>query len=265
MNVENLYKGKGGYVFVSHSHLDIEQVRKIRNFLEDSGMEPILFYLRSMDCEDKEKLKTLKRLIFDEIDAREFFLYVNSKNAQVSEWVQEELAYIRKTHPDRITVVDLSDERDETEKTLSRMIRGMRIFISSSEHDRVLVNRLSDALTRHDFRVYDVRDALSIGDAWHESVSHTITDLAGEGFVIAVISRGSNRSHFFREELICALENKVPILPIVLDDYNALWELFVDVPALMNINSELISSKATDEEIERVVRDAIHMQRRYFR
>ena len=69
MDIENLYKGKGGYVFVSHSHLDIEQVRKIRNFLEDSGMEPILFYLRSMDCEDKEKLKTLKRLIFDEIDA----------------------------------------------------------------------------------------------------------------------------------------------------------------------------------------------------
>ena len=78
MNVEKLFEGKGGYVFVSHSHLDIEKVRKIRNFLESEGIEPILFYLRCMDGGDEQKIGALKKLICDEIDAREFFLYINT-------------------------------------------------------------------------------------------------------------------------------------------------------------------------------------------
>jgi len=40
--------GEGGYVFISHSHQDIEKVRKIRNEMEDQGFEPLCFYLKCL-------------------------------------------------------------------------------------------------------------------------------------------------------------------------------------------------------------------------
>ena len=64
MNIEKTFKGEGGYVFVSHSHVDVQDVRKIRNFLEQEGMEPILFYLRCMDGGTEEQIAMLKKLIF---------------------------------------------------------------------------------------------------------------------------------------------------------------------------------------------------------
>ena len=42
---DKLNKSKGGYIFLSHSHDDIEKVRKLRNMLEDEGFEPLCFYL----------------------------------------------------------------------------------------------------------------------------------------------------------------------------------------------------------------------------
>jgi len=264
MKVENLFEGKGGYVFVSHSHLDIEKVRKIRNFLEDEGMEPILFYLRCMDDGDEGKLLALKKLIFDEIDSREFFLYVESENAASSAWVREELAHIRATHPDRITVINISDNDIETEKMLSRMVRGMRIFISASRAECEIVERLTDALTARDFRVYDVKNLLRGGDLWSDTVSHTMTDLASEGFVIALVTKSSVRSRFFVEELRTALDNKVPILPVVVGDTYMLQDLFDDLPELQGLDLEMLSSDPTDEELTKVVNDAIQIQKGIF-
>ena len=37
---------KGGWVFISHSHQDIDLVRKIRNHFERLGFEPLMFYLK---------------------------------------------------------------------------------------------------------------------------------------------------------------------------------------------------------------------------
>lgn len=36
----------GGWIFISHSHLDIDIVRRIRNKLEDRGFEPLMFFLK---------------------------------------------------------------------------------------------------------------------------------------------------------------------------------------------------------------------------
>lgn len=263
MNVENLFEGKGGYVFVSHSHLDIEKVRKIRNFLEDEGMEPILFYLRCMDGGDESKLDELKRLIFDEIDSREFFLYVKSDNAATSAWVQEELAYIRATHPDRITVIDISDDELENQETLSRMVRGMRVFISSSSRDRELTERISNALEKRDFRVYDVKNSIRGGDLWNESLENTMAHLSREGFVIALITEASIRSRFFTDELAYAVKNKVPILPVVAGNSYVLFELMKTVPEIGRYQLENLSADPTDEEIEHVVKDAVEIQKRF--
>ncbi len=53
------------YIFVSHSHKDIDKVRLVRNYLEEKGAEPILFFLKSV-TDDNEVADLIKR----EIDAR---------------------------------------------------------------------------------------------------------------------------------------------------------------------------------------------------
>ena len=73
---------EGGYVFISHSHLDIDKVRILRNRMEEEGFEPLCFYLKCLTEEDE-----ITGLIQREIDAREWFVYVDSKNARNSDWV----------------------------------------------------------------------------------------------------------------------------------------------------------------------------------
>jgi hypothetical protein len=261
MDVEKLYQGKGGYVFVSHSHLDIENVREIRNYLEGKGMEPILFYLRCMDGGDEEQLEALKKLIFDEIDAREFFLYVNSENAAASKWVQDELAHIRATRPHCIASVDLGGDRAANTETLSRLVRGMRIFISASRRDRAVVQRLNDALIAHDFRVYDVEAGLSVGDSWAAQTERTISDLANEGFVIALVTESSLRSEFFLRELSMAISEGVPILPVVVDNAPLMF-LADKLPHLGGLQCVTLSAEPTDGEIDLLVQAAMDMKKR---
>ena len=74
-------------VFLSHSHKDIEKVRKIRDILEILGCEPLMFFLKCLDDNNGELEDFIKR----EIDARNVFLYCRSRNAEGSEWVQKEL------------------------------------------------------------------------------------------------------------------------------------------------------------------------------
>ncbi len=71
------------YVFVSHSHKDLHAVRLIRNYLEQKGAEPILFFLKSLSDNDE-----ITGLIKREIDARIWFIYCKSENAEQSEWLK---------------------------------------------------------------------------------------------------------------------------------------------------------------------------------
>ena len=75
MNFFDKFKksNKGGYIFLSHSHDDIDKVRKIRNHLEKDGFEPLCFYLKCLE-DDSEIEDLIKR----EIDAREWFVFINS-------------------------------------------------------------------------------------------------------------------------------------------------------------------------------------------
>lgn len=42
----------GAWIFVSHSHHDLEKVRQIRNYLESRGHNPLLFYLKCLTNND---------------------------------------------------------------------------------------------------------------------------------------------------------------------------------------------------------------------
>lgn len=64
-----------GYIFISHSHKDIEKVRQIRNDMENAGFDPLCFFLKCLTDEDE-----IEGLIKREIDSRELFVYIDSPN-----------------------------------------------------------------------------------------------------------------------------------------------------------------------------------------
>lgn len=116
------------YIFVSHSHQDIEKVRVIRNYLEGLGGEPILFFLLSQTDEDK-----ITTLIEQEIDARIWFLYCKSPNAELSTWVNTEISYARDAGKNNFLTIDLHEAVSDDlklnikyEKILSEYYEKMR-------------------------------------------------------------------------------------------------------------------------------------------
>lgn len=83
------------WIFISHSHKDINKARIVRNYLENisSSYEPLLFYLKCLndDCEIEDLIKR-------EIDARNVYIYLDSPNSKKSKWVQSERDYIESKH-----------------------------------------------------------------------------------------------------------------------------------------------------------------------
>lgn len=98
----NHWKNKSkGWIFISHSSQDYEDVKIVRNYLEESGFSALMFYLKSL--EDPMKSKLTQKLIDWEIEARNIFVLCNSKNAKKSTWVQDEIKYV-KSFPEKIYV-----------------------------------------------------------------------------------------------------------------------------------------------------------------
>ncbi|MBO5736848.1 MAG: toll/interleukin-1 receptor domain-containing protein [Clostridia bacterium] len=218
MDLEKCFKGEGGYVFVSHSHLDIKEVREVRNFLEDNGIEPILFYLRSMEHGGEEKIELLRSLIYEEIDSREFFLYLDSEHAKKSKWVQEEVNYIMQTAPEKVFTASLDGGVEGVKRSLKEFLRKMRVYISSSGADRALTARLKKALLASDFRVYEEEEFLSAGGSWFSTVKRTLKDISKEGTVVALLTERSIQSSYIKIELETALRYGGRVLPILVGD-----------------------------------------------
>ena len=145
---DKLKKSKGGYIFLSHSHDDIEKVRKIRNGLENKGFEPLCFYLKCL-TDDSEIEDLIKR----EIDAREWFIFANSENARKSKWVTMEREYITRTDSKKIITIDLDDEKDVAE-AINGILHNLRVYVSYSSRDNKIARRIKDKLEEKDYLVF---------------------------------------------------------------------------------------------------------------
>jgi len=49
-------KRTNGWVFLSHSSQDYEDIKIVRNYLEESGFSALMFYLKSLENPKKRKL-----------------------------------------------------------------------------------------------------------------------------------------------------------------------------------------------------------------
>ena len=213
MSDPNEKKGEGGYVFVSHAHKDIQEIRKIRNTLEEQGLEPICFYLRCLSDDDE-----IQDLIEREIDAREWFLLVDSKNARESNWVKTELAYIKRKNKKKLITVSL-DRKDEILPTLMRLAKSIRIFLSFSECDQSVAQAIYNECLKHDYKIFPTSNRTMDNV---EQLVDSLKEASERGCVVVILSEKalkSNESKYIIRELDYAvIMQHAKVLPIIVGD-----------------------------------------------
>ena len=197
-----------GYIFISHSHRDIEKVRQIRNDMENAGFDPLCFFLKCLSDEDE-----IEGLIKREIDSRELFVYIDSPNSRTSEWVRKEREYIDSVGNKKTVTINLEcyDSMQDISKLL---IRGLRVFISYAHRDAVLAFNIANKLREKEFQVLMDEGKYKSG----EMIAGMIEEAGKAGAVIALLSENSLHIQNVWDEITYARSLNSLIIPIVVGD-----------------------------------------------
>lgn len=206
------------WVFLSHSHEDYEKVRKVRDLLEDQHMRPLMFFLKCLNDHDE-----IDSLIKREIDCRTRFILCDSENARKSDWVKEEVRYIKSQ--DRIyETIDLDLPIDEIRKKLDDFKRKATLFISYNRENQYLAKTIYERLNKYDFYVYLDMMSMRSGDWYQANTISSLDKASYNGFIIALMNEKIlNENSFSRHELIRALchdkeNNRKSVLPFVMEN-----------------------------------------------
>ncbi len=231
-------KYDGGWVFISHSHLDIELVRRIRNYLEERGFEPLLFYLKCLNDDDE-----IEDLIRREINEREWFIYIDSKNSRNSRWVRSERDYISSLPGKKVFTIDLSQD---IMPQLKHITSQLQVFISYSADDSKLAGLIAERLAARDMLVFmDKR----------EQTESTIEASSRSGFVVLLVTENTMDSQSVKEEISLAVKMGGRIVPVYVNDAVLSDEL---LPLIGDIQGARVSSSPAEEELQALVDSIMH-------
>ncbi len=205
----------GAWIFVSHSHRDLEKVRQIRNELEKRGHNPLLFFLKCLEDDDAR----LPQLIRDEIKAREWFILCDSPNAKNSGWVQQEVEFIKSMTGKTIETMDLNKDLQTELHKLIRLSKRATVFLSYARQDREIAERIRHALIQHEFGVW-FDEAVTPGQDWADAIHSAIDEAVTRGFVVVLLSPASLTSQWRKRETEYALElaarsQRSNVIPVV--------------------------------------------------
>lgn len=190
----------GAWVFISHSLKDWDKVRKIRNQLEEKGHKPLLFFLKCLH-DDSEVDDLIKR----EIEARNWFLLCDSKNAKESKWVQTEVDFI-KSLPDKVfEIVDLEKDDENKLDSINRLSKRITVFLSYSRSDDSIAKNISAALTANEYRVFDEM-SMNAGQSFLNQIKIAIDGASKEGFIIILVSQNTITSKYCLHEIEYAIQ-----------------------------------------------------------
>lgn len=206
--MNQLDKNEGGYVFISHSHQDIEKVRQIRNTMEDNGFEPLCFYLKCLTDEDE-----IEGLIKREIDAREWFVFVDSPNSRASRWVTKEREYISSLETKKIITICLDNETSMS-KVAEKLVKGLRVSVFCSEVDSEFAYLLRDKLLEKEIQV-----GLIVCEQMKSHNMDTINNFADYGTLIMILSNEGIKSRSFDVEIKRIVNSGADIISISLDGF----------------------------------------------
>lgn len=189
------------WVFLSHSHEDYEKVRKVRDILEDQHMRPLMFFLKCLNDHDE-----IDSLIKREIDCRTRFILCDSEKARKSDWVKEEVKYIK--DKDRIyETINVDWPIEKIKSKLSEFKRKATLFISYSRMGQALAQATYNRLSKYDFQVFCDIESITAGD-FAKQITSAINRASEEGYTIAILNESIlNRDSWTRREIVYALRN----------------------------------------------------------
>ncbi|WP_243310858.1 toll/interleukin-1 receptor domain-containing protein [Fundidesulfovibrio agrisoli] len=241
----------GAWIFLSHSNKDWNKVRKVRNYLEEKGNRPLLFFLKCMD-DDQE----LDRLIKLEIESRSWFLLCDSENAQKSKWVQNEVSYIKQLTGKYYEAIDLNGPLHDQIDKINRLIKRATVYINHTRDDLDVGVNIAKELEKHD---YILKSFLDFGTDFSKSMTSLIREALDCGFVLFLLTQTSIFSTATIAEIEVAVEYAAKnnymdyIIPITLVDprylmsvmpahikmllYDLRWEDFSEGDFHQNIQS----------------------------
>lgn len=250
------------YFFISHSHLDIEKVRLIRNTIEETFFyEPILFFLKCLSDENE-----LQDLLQREISERIWFVYCKSQNAEKSKYVRQEREYVNKLIQGgkKIHIIEVELDKyniwnnkifNYIKSQIAFQIKKTKLFISYSRLDKAVFDKMRLNLTEAGYSVWDLENATSEYD-WGDSVTNHIKEHSyKDGAVIMLVTENSLKSNFMMEEIQCAIRQKAFVLPTILvDEEHSFAELQKDlineIPYLANGPILQLKQASIDEGVE---------------
>jgi hypothetical protein len=222
---------EGAWIFVSHSHRDLREVRRVRDALEAEGHQPLLFFLKCLD-DDSE----IDDLIRREIEARQFFLLCDSANARTSRWVQQEASLI-KDLPGKISVnVELDGDWEAQLAAVRELSRRATIFIDYAMDALDVAVEIADGLRANDYRVFRDADDIRSGERWRQAITDALDEALDTGYVLLLLSHGALRSTEVRRTLQYA-ENgssgrgtSARVVPIIARDREEIHSLIAEDP-----------------------------------
>lgn len=236
-----------GYIFISHSHKDKKAVHEIRNYLEAYNFDALCFFLKCLNDDSEELTSLIKR----EIDAREWFLYVDSENARNAKWVKNELDHIRSKPNRRILKVDL-ENKELVENVLNLMMRNLRIFVSYAYSDRDTAKRICDKLREKGYLVFSCED-IALGENYVKKIDTEIKAAAKEGCVLTLISDTFLQSANCFDELMYAVKKGENIFPVFLGQTNLAEKSVFSYLLSGCVNSVVLPENPDDSAIDDLV------------
>jgi hypothetical protein len=247
--VNHWEKKANGWVFLSHASNDYEDVKIIRNYLEENGFSALMFYLKCL--EEESKKEKIEELIKWEIEARNIFVLCTSKTAKKSKWVKWETSFVRNL-PNKIFIeIDVEKLKYQKCSELSKLDNLMNratLFFSYSRKDNNKVSIIYEKLSSLGFRIFYDTVSIKLGGDIQNKMRTAFNEAIERGVVLIFLSKNAKKSKWFWHEKSMAINNNAFIIPIRIDDVN-----INDFPAFSNLQIIDMRDSITDESIARLV------------
>ena len=204
----------GCWIFLSHSTKDIDMIRRIRNEFEILGQNPIAFHLRCLDEEYPKRDEELWSLIHREIDAREWFVYCKSPDAEASENVKKERMYFDISGKNKIWDIDITKGWNEIKNKIHKICADIEVVVSYSHYDEAVADVIIRVLADADYAVWTDKN-LKMDESWILQNNNAIERCARKGFYVVLISNESIKSRYVEKELEYAISQGAWIIPVL--------------------------------------------------
>jgi hypothetical protein len=219
---EHWEKKANGWIFLSHSSRDYEDVKIVRNYLEENGFSALMFYLKCLEKPEKKNL--IKPLIKDEIESRNIFVSCKSEASKKSSWFRWENYLVYKLKNKIVKTIDIDTlkyKRATALSILDDLINFATLYFIYHSNDNSRVEKIYKELNLKGFKILKNNPKeTSLKDEKMKSFNSAIESVSEQGTVFIFLSKHVLKSEWFwsEKDMILNTKNKNFIIPILLDD-----------------------------------------------